>query len=307
MDSTIETPDRLTTAAFAVAVLVGGSNFVAVRFSNTELPPFWGAGLRFSLAGILFVAAAAALRLAWPRGRTLLLTAVYGLFTFTLSYALMYWALVRVTAGMAAVVLALVPLITPMLASLQRLERLNRRTLLGASVALLGIVWMTMGPTGISLDLGGLLAILAAAVTIAQSVIVGKRVSANHPVMTNAVGLAVGAPLLVILSAVAGEAWAVPATPRAAWAVAYLVLFGSGLLFVMMLLVVRRWTASATAYAFVLFPVVTMVIEAWLADEPLTFRGVTGAAIVMFGVWLGAFARGKIHPEAPPVDVPAPG
>lgn len=34
---------------FATVVLVGGGNFVAVRFSNRELAPFWGAGLRFAL------------------------------------------------------------------------------------------------------------------------------------------------------------------------------------------------------------------------------------------------------------------
>ncbi|MDQ1595041.1 MAG: hypothetical protein QOH40_1597, partial [Arthrobacter pascens] len=33
---------RLTLAAFSVAVLLGGANFVAVRLSNQELAPFWG-------------------------------------------------------------------------------------------------------------------------------------------------------------------------------------------------------------------------------------------------------------------------
>ncbi len=40
-------PDALTLAAFAVAVTLGGGNLLAVRVSNRELPPFWGAGLRF--------------------------------------------------------------------------------------------------------------------------------------------------------------------------------------------------------------------------------------------------------------------
>ena len=41
--------------AFFLAVLIGSGNFVAVSFSNQELDPFWGAGLRFALAGLLFV------------------------------------------------------------------------------------------------------------------------------------------------------------------------------------------------------------------------------------------------------------
>ena len=40
--------------AFAGAILIGGSNFVAVRYSNRELDPLWGAGFRFALAAAVF-------------------------------------------------------------------------------------------------------------------------------------------------------------------------------------------------------------------------------------------------------------
>jgi hypothetical protein len=42
--------DRVTLVAFFAVVILGGSNAVAVRFSNFELPPFWGATLRFASA-----------------------------------------------------------------------------------------------------------------------------------------------------------------------------------------------------------------------------------------------------------------
>lgn len=48
-----------------------GTNFVAVRFSNQELPPFWGAGLRFAAAALVLSAAAALGRFPLPRGRAL--------------------------------------------------------------------------------------------------------------------------------------------------------------------------------------------------------------------------------------------
>lgn len=305
MTETTRPVGGITLAAFTAAVVLGGGNFLAVRFSNRELPPFWGAGLRFGLAALCFVAIAVAIRLRWPRGKQLGMTLLYGLTTFALSYALMYWALVRVTAGMAAVVLAAVPLVTPLLAAAQRLEPLSRRMVAGALVALIGIMIMSVGPEGLMIPLGGLVAVLVAALTIGQSVIFSKRVSANHPVMTNAVGMAFGAPILLLLSAVVGEQWALPTQPEAIWSVAYLVVGGSLSLFVLTLLVVRRWTASASAYMFVLFPVVTMLAEAWLADEPLTPRGVAGAIVVMSGVWFGALAPGR-STTSPPQPVPSP-
>src|SRR5687768_8391217 len=65
-------PDRLTMAASALLILIGGSNAVAVRFSNAELPPFWGAALRFGAASLLLFMAVLIIRLPLPRGGALL-------------------------------------------------------------------------------------------------------------------------------------------------------------------------------------------------------------------------------------------
>lgn len=297
MTNTSGSPDTKTLAAFVGAVALGGSNFLAVRVSNMELAPFWGAGLRFSLAALVFLTLAVAMRLTWPRGRPWALTALYGVFSFTLSYALMYWALVRVTAGVTAVILAMVPLVTVLLAVVQKLERFEPRMALGAALALGGILVMTLGSTTLVLPFSGLVAILLAAVTMGQSVILGKRVSAFHPVMTNAVGMSVGAPLLLALSAIVGESWVTPDAPETIAAVSYLVLLGSVGLFMLTLFVARRWAASMLSYVFVLFPVVTMLGGAALLDEPLTPRGLLGAAIVMGGVWFGALARRTPSPS----------
>ena len=292
-------------ATFSGATIPGGANFLAVRFSNQDLDPFWVAGLRFAIAGLLFVAIALGLRLRWPRGRQLFDTVVYGLVGFTLFYALMYWALVRVTAGMATVVLAVVPLVTLLLAGAQRLERLTVRPLLGSLLALAGILWITIGPDGGELPIPGLLAMLAAAVCVGESVIIGKRLSGNHPVITNAVAMPVGTIPLVLISAVAGEQWKWPSQGEARLALLYLVTLGSVGLFVLVLLVVRHWTASASSYMFVLFPIVTMLLGVWLADEPITSRGVIGALLVMAGVWFGALspsARATPQPVAASAD-----
>lgn len=299
----VRSPDALTLGAFALVVTFGAGNFLAVRLSNFDLPPFWGAGLRFSLAALSFVVISVVLRLRWPRGQQLLLTAIYGVLGFGIFYALMYWSLTLVTAGVAVVVMAIVPLVTLLLSAVQGLERLRPRSLVGAVLALLGIGWMAFGPQPVVVPLLALAAMLGAALAVGQSIILGKRLSANHPAMTNAVGMSVGAVLLLALSITFGEAWFLPSQAEAAWAVVYLVTLGSVGLFVLVLLVVRRWEASATSYMFVLFPVVTMVLEAWIVGEPITAQGLTGAVLVMVGVWLGALSRSA---RGVPTRAPAP-
>lgn len=287
----------MTFGTFALAVTLGGANFVAVRFSNEELAPFWGAGLRFALAALLFVLIVVALRPPWPRGRVLMLTIGYGTLAFAVTYALMYWALVRVTAGVATIVLAAVPLVTLLLAVALRLERLSGRGVAGSLLALGGITWMARGPGPVVLPLSALLVLGAAAVAFGLSIIVGKKLSGNHPAMTNAVGMAAGSLLLLVLSAAVGEDWVLPREPDVVWAVIYLVTFGSVGLFVLVLLVVRRWTASASSYMFVLFPIATLALGAWLADEPITAQAVTGGVLVMLGAWFGVFSRRGRRPE----------
>jgi drug/metabolite transporter (DMT)-like permease len=293
----------MTLSLFAVAVTLGGANFIGVRFSNRELDPFWGAAFRFSLAALLFIAIAAVLKLRWPRGRQLGYTMLYGFLSFGMFFSLMYWALVRVTAGVATVVMAVVPLVTLLLAAAHGIEKLGLRSVLGSVLAIAGILWMTNGPDEVILPFTALLAFLAAAVAAGESVIISKKVSGNHPAMTNAVAMATGAVVLLAISALTGDRWVLPTQTEVIWSVIYLVTLGSVGLFVVLLLVVRKWTASATSYAFVLFPVSTMLLGAWIADEPITGQGVAGAILVMSGVWFGALSPGARRAPLP-VDEP---
>jgi hypothetical protein len=59
--------DGGTLVAFLLMVVFAGGNAVAVRFSNSGLPPFWGAGLRFGTAAVGFRITAPLRRTALPR------------------------------------------------------------------------------------------------------------------------------------------------------------------------------------------------------------------------------------------------
>src|SRR5215218_5476067 len=114
---------RLALGAFLVASLLAGGNAVGVRFSNRELSPLWGAGLRFAFAAVLLAAIMAVLRLRLPRGRALVGATVYGGLNFAAAFALAYYGFVEIHAGLGQTLLAIVPLATLLLAVLQRQER----------------------------------------------------------------------------------------------------------------------------------------------------------------------------------------
>ncbi len=284
-------PDRLVLGAFAVAVVIGGSNYVAIRFSNRELDPLWGAGLRFALAAGIFGVLFVALRLPLPRGRALALATAYGALSFGAAYGCLYWALQEVPAGIGAVVLSAGPLLVLFLAVGHGMERLSPRAVVGALIALVGSIAIFFQPGSVDFGWTSFALLAVASVCASEAVVLSKLAGPMHPVAINFVGMSVGAAVLVAVSAVAGEHFVLPAEGETQLAVAYLAAATVGL-FLLVLVVVQRWTASATAYIFVLMPVVAVALGALLADEAITATTVVGGAIVCAGVYVGAVRRG---------------
>jgi drug/metabolite transporter (DMT)-like permease len=294
-------PGRLVLIAFAFVVVVGGSNFVAVRFSNRELPPFYGAGLRFALATVLLAAIVALSRIPLPRGRALTGAIVFGVLNFFASYAFFYWGLQKVPAALGGVVFGAIPLLTFLLAVVQRQEQFRWRALVGASIAISGVAVMIGTPGKGDVPFLYLLAVIASAAGAAEAAVVVKHFPAVHPIAMNSVAMAVGTVCLLALSAAHGERWTVPSEPATLWALAFLVPVGSVGLFIGYVYVVQHWTASGASYQFVLFPIVTALTGALIADEPLRPAIAVGGALVIVGTWVGALARDD-HRSVRPVE-----
>jgi len=282
-------PDRLAFGAFTGAVVIGGSNFVAIRFSNRELDPIWGAGFRFALAAAVFGLLFASLRLPFPRGRALVLVSTYGLLAFGGGYGCLYWAMQEVPAGVAAVVMAVGPLLTLLLAFAHGMERLSGRALAGALVALAGSALIFFQPGSIAFGWRSFVLLGVAALCFSESVVVSK-LAGQHPVSMSFVGMSIGAVVLLVVAGVAGESLTLPADDETQLALTYLVAATVGL-FLLVLVVVQRWTASATSYAFVLMPVIAVALGALVADEAIAVTTIVGGAIVCAAVYVGAVRR----------------
>ena len=82
--------ERKALAAFIAMSVLAGGNAVAIRFSNRELDPLWGAALRFSLATALLVALMAAFRVSPPRGSALTGAFLYGVLAIGGAFGLAY-------------------------------------------------------------------------------------------------------------------------------------------------------------------------------------------------------------------------
>jgi drug/metabolite transporter (DMT)-like permease len=297
--------ERVALAAFVTQAVLAGGNAVGIRFSNRELAPLWGAGLRFSLAAALLLAVMAVLRLPFPRGRALTGSVLYGLFNFGLSFALIYYGLVQVQAGLGQILLALVPLATLLLAVLWRQERVRGAAVIGTFFALVGVTLIASDPLRqVPPPLTSVLAVVGGSVCFAQALVIVRRFPRVQPVAMNAVGMTTGALVLLAASMIAGDPLVLPQRRETWLAIGYLVVIGSIAVFLLYLVVLRYWAATRAAYGFVIIPFVTVLLSAWLDDEPVTWGLVLGGLLVLAGVYVGALRPGRLKDSSPrPRDV----
>jgi drug/metabolite transporter (DMT)-like permease len=284
-------PDRLVLAAFIVFVVIAGANAIGVRFVLREMGPFWSAAIRFAIAGLLLLLYMIATRRPVPRGGRLTGTVLFGVFAFGLAYTFLYQALKDAPAGTTMLMLAIVPLLTVLLAAVQGIERLRPLALAGAVLAAVGIVIVGASQISLNVPLAALALLLAAATCQAESGIVAKRFPPGDPVAANAIGMLLGAAILAVVAVVTGESVVVPTRPETWIAMAYLIGPGSVAVFILVLYVLARWTVSATSYSFLLMPLVAIGFGSLLLNEPIQPSFVAGGAIVLAGVYIGAVYR----------------
>lgn len=293
--------DRRVLAGFAGMSLFAGGNAVAIRFSNRELAPLWGATSRFAVATLLLVLIAAATRVSLPRGRLLAASVLWGLIQFAGGFGLAYYALVRVHAGLGQTLLALTPLATLLVAVLERQERLRAVALAGTLTSLVGVALISRDPLREAVPLLSLLAVLGSVLCFAQAGVLARRLSDVHPVALNTVGAAAATVALLAASAIAGDARILPDRTATWVALLYVGGVGSVVVFLLYVYVIQQWSASRAAYSLAVIPFVTVALSAWLDDEPVGIGFVGGGLLVLLGVYVGALRRA---PSSAPARAP---
>jgi drug/metabolite transporter (DMT)-like permease len=290
--------DRVASAAFVGVTLLASGNAVAIRFSNRELDWLWGASLRFLLAAAVLVGLMLALRLDWPRGRQLQGALAFGALGLAGTFALTYYALKTIQAGMAQTLLALVPLVTLLIAVAGRQERLTLAALAGSVISAVGVGVVALGPVGQPVPPGSVLAMVGAVACVALATVMVRRSPTVDPVAMNAVAAVTAACLLLAGALVSGQRLAMPRNVSTWAAVVFLAVIGSVVVFSLQLLVLKHWSASRANYVFVLIPLFTIALSSWLDHEPVGLGLVAGGTLVVAGVYLGAL-RGTWRDRRP--------
>lgn len=283
-----------TYLAFAIIYLVWGSTFLAIRVGVREVPPFLLAGMRFVVAGLALYVWMLAEGERSPSKRQWLSIVLLALLIFVGDYGLVFWAEQFVPSGLAAVMLATIPLF--MALSEITLLGTQRLTLRLAAALLIGICGVAVLVSR-SLNLGGgpvdrkgaAALILAALCWSLASALTRKLTLPASKVLSSGAQMLTGGILLMIVAGALGEfrnfhAGAVSST---AWlALGYLIVAGSIVAFTAYVWLIHHESPTKVGtYAYV-NPVVAVLLGYFLGGELLGIRTVLGTVCVLASVVL---------------------
>jgi len=290
---------------FLIMSLIWGATWIATKAGVAAVPPFFFGAARYVLVSAVLVFVVRDLRAVF-RGRALRLV-MTGMLVVVATYGFIYWGMQYVASGVSGVVnMSMNPVCLFGLAILLGQERPTWRHALALVLGVGGLVLLFSGKatlTGSTMELWGAAALVAGSLAYCVgSVLSRPLLDQVTPLQLTAAQGLVGAVGLSILSLlvepVSGATIAALVQPAPLAGVLFLVICGTFIAYTIFLRLMRDWGASrAGLYSFV-SPVVALILGAIVFGEPLTWREITGAAIMLVAVWI-AIAR-KPVPDAPP-------
>jgi drug/metabolite transporter (DMT)-like permease len=291
--------------AFAAIYVIWGSTYLAIRIGIESLPPLIMGGVRHLSAGLILYAALKLRGMPTPPRVHWRSAAIVGALLLMGGNGGVILAESLVPSGIAALIIATVPLWMALLGWLRGGARPGGGTAIGLALGLIGIVLLvnpgqTSGDGAIN-PIGAVILLGAALCWSTGSLYSRSAPQPSNPLMSTAMQMLAGGALMLIIAFITGEGAQLhldQVTARSVLATLYLIVFGSLIAFSAYVWLLKVSTpAHVSTYAFV-NPIVAVLLGAVFANEELTARMLIAAAIIIAGVVLITTHRPKAEPIA---------
>lgn len=287
--------------AFGIIYFVWGSTFLAIRVGVREVPPLILAAMRFFVAGIVLYGWMIARGERSPSGREWRSATLLGLVIFVLDYGLLFWAEQRVPSGIAAVMLAMIPVFMALSEIIfLRTQTLTVRLVVALLIGIGGVAVLmsrSLNLGGAPIDKRGAAALIFASMSWSvASAFTRKLTLPKSKVMSSGAQMLAGGVLLAITAAALGEfrnfhPWSVS---REVWlALLYLIVAGSIVGFTAYVWLIHHESPTKVGtYAYV-NPIVAVLVGYFFGGEALSLRTILGTMFVLISVVVITTTRAK--------------
>jgi drug/metabolite transporter (DMT)-like permease len=275
-------------SALAAVYLIWGSTYLAIRVMVRDIPPLLGAGARFLVAGAVMLAVLALRGHAVRVTRSgVAATALVGVLLAAGGNGIVTVAERDVPSGLAALLVASVPLWVVLMRVGVARERVAAVTLVGIAVGLAGLaVLLLPGSRPADATTGGVVLVLVAAGSWALGSFLSPRLQLPaDPLVSTAWQMIFGGVVLAVAGLGAGEPGDVgAASADSILAFVYLVVAGSWVAFTAYAWLLQSAPISQVAtYAYV-NPLVAVLLGWAILGEHLRAGTLVGATLVVASV-----------------------
>ena len=278
--------------AFAIIYFVWGSTFLAIRVGVREVPPFLLAGMRFLAAGIVLYVWMRLKGTRSPAFREWGAASLLAVLIFVLDYGLLFWAEKRVPSGLAAVMLATIPVFMALSEILiLRTQRLTARLAIALLVGICGVTVLVSRRLSfgeVPIDTAGACALIVAAISWSiASALTRKLPLPAEKVMSSGIQMLVGGVLLTLTAALLGEfrGFHLDTVSRGAWlALAYLIVAGSIVAFTAYVWLIHHESPTKVGTYAYINPLVAVLFGYFFGGEAIGARAIAGTVLVLVSV-----------------------
>ncbi len=299
-------------AALLAVYIIWGSTYLAIRFAVETIPPFFMAGMRFLVSGLILYVWRRLAGDPAPTARQWRSAVIVGLLLLVGGNGVLSWAEQHVASGIAALIIASIPLWIALIDAIRPHGiRPDWKIVLGLLIGFGGIILLVVSSGQQSaaegVTVAGVSALLLAAFLWSLGSIYGR--DADMPessLLSTGIEMLGGAAGLFVASTVLGEWRALhlsAITGRSMLGLAYLIVAGSLLGFTSYSWLLRNAPVSlVSTYAYV-NPVVAIFLGAGLAGEVINLPIVVSALVIISSVVVINLSRKtRVHekPETAP-------
>src|SRR5215468_11672966 len=290
-------PAGLLSIAF---VLLWSSGYPAALIALDHSGPFTLLMLRFGGAGLIFAALTGLKKVAWPRGRAALHSALVGTLQLGLQFGALYWAASQgVNIGLIALVIGTMPIVTALLGRALFGEVVRRFQWIGFALGFAGVA-LAVGESvtpGRGAGPGAYLAVLAGLLAISVGTLYQKRHASNVDPRSGLALQHLAATVLLLPFAV-HEGFRADTSAAFFASLGWVIGVNSLTTFALLFVLLRRGVVNQVATLFFLMPPVTAVIDYLVLGDELTTYKVAGLALAALGVYLATRPESAARPEA---------
>ncbi|WP_350333002.1 DMT family transporter [Coralliovum pocilloporae] len=281
-------------AFLVLLAAIWGASFMFTELAIETIPPATTTILRVGLGALTLLVIVRVIGQSLPRGRIWIWIFAAGFFGNALPFTLIAWGQQQIDSGLAAILMALMPLTTILLAhALTDDEKMTPAKLMGVLFGLAGLV-VLIGPSKLLLLGGETISQLAVAFAAScyglNAIITKKLVHLPRRAMVASVLLA-GFILLLPVSAISDQPWTLQPSWTSLWAIVVLGIFQTALATLMMMTLISWQGASFFAQINFLIPLFGVFWGALFLAERPSANAWLALVLILIGI---AITRGMV-------------